>query len=318
MFKRFLCLIMLLMLFSSALAENPSTLAGAFPVLNEDGFLDVGEFVYINDEAGVWRYVAQNLKVEIYRCTGKNAKGSNLTWYEAEVWSRNGENWGLLTNNEGKHMSGNAWPYIVARKNQAVLAISTDFAQTRYPKKDNTVGIIIRDGKVFSDKTLKANSKRWPPLDVLALYPDGNMEVYVSDEHTAQEYLDMGVQSTLAFGPYLIRDGVRNDADINTMNQGNNPRAAIGMVEPGHTFAMMLEGRHKGSVGAFLDFLADRMLEKGCTLAFNLDGGETACILFMGKQLNLVGGSKNKDSNARRTTELLGIGVSEMVPAYEE
>ena len=81
---------------------------------------------------------------------------------------------------------------------------------------------------------------------------------------------------------------------------------------------MMLEGRHKGSVGAFLDFLADRMMEKGCSLAFNLDGGETACILFMGEQLNIVGGSKNKGSNGRRTTELLGIGVSDMVPKYEE
>ncbi|MGN1368528.1 MAG: phosphodiester glycosidase family protein [Aristaeellaceae bacterium] len=319
MLKRFLCLLAaMMMLLPAALAENPSAEEGAFPALNEDGFLDAGEFVYINDEAGVWRYVAQNLKVEIYRCTGKNAKGSNLTWYEAEVWSRNGEIWQLFTNNEGKHMSGAARPSLVAQKNQVVLGINTDFAQARYPEKDNTVGIIIRDGKVFSDKTLKANSKRWPPVDVLALYPDGSMEVYDSDEHTAQEYLDMGVQSTLAFGPYLIRDGVRNDADISTMNQGNNPRTAIGMVEPGHTFAMMLEGRHKGSVGAYLDFLADRMLEKGCTLAFNLDGGQTACMLFMGEQINEVYGSSGKSINARSTTEVLGIGTSPQVTAEKK
>lgn len=322
--KRLICLLAVaMMLIPSALAENPSIEAGAFPVLNEEGFLDVGEFVYINDEAGVWRYVDHDLKVEIYRRTktgpdvhNKNRE-SNWTWYEAEVWSRNGETWGIFTNNEGKHMSGNAWPYIVAQKNQVVLAISTDFAPTRYPKKDNSVGIIIRNGKVFSSKTRPADTKRWPPLDVLALYPDGRMEVYDSDEHTAEEYLEMGVQSTFAFGPYLIRDGVLNEQDITGMNKGNNPRAAIGMVEPGHTFAMMLEGRHKGSVGSHLDFLADRMMEKGCTLAFNLDGGETACILFMGEQLNIVGGSNNKDSNGRRTTELLGIGVSDLVPKYD-
>ena len=315
MFKRLLCLLAGLMMFlPAALAEAPSTEDGAFPPLNQDGYLDVGEFVYINGEAGVWRYVSQNLKVEVLRRTGKNARGSNLTWYEAEVWSRNGETWGLITNNEGKHMSGGAAPYKVAQKNKAVLAISTDYAQARYPAKDNTVGIIIRDGRVYSDKTLKSTSKRWPPLDVLALYPDGNMEVYDSDEHTAQEYLEMGVQSTLAFGPYLIRDGVRNDEDISTMNQGNNPRTAIGMVEPGHTFAMMLEGRHKGSVGAFLDFLADRMVEKGCTLAINLDGGQTACMLFMGKQINAVYSSSGKLVNGRSTTELLSIGTSELVP----
>lgn len=321
MLKRLFCLLAVMLMLlpaGSLLAENPSTEAGAFPVLNEAGFLDVGEYVYINEEAGVWRYVDDKLKVEIYRCTGKNAQGKNLTWYEAEVWSREDESWRIFSNVEGKHMSTAAWPYIVAQKNQAVLAISTDFAQNRYPRKDASVGIIIRNGKVFSEKTRPADSKKWPPLDVLALYPDGNMEVYISDEHTAQEYLDMGVQTTLAFGPLLIRDGVRNDKDISTMNLGRNPRVAIGMVEKGHTFAMMLEGRHKGSAGAYLDFLADRMMEKGCTLAINLDGGETACMTFMGEQITYVGGISNKDAYARKTTELLGIGVSELVPKYED
>ena len=319
MLKRVLCLLaVLMMLLPAAVVHATGNEPGAFPVLNEEGFLDVGEYVYINAEAGVWRYVDDQLKVEIYRCTGTNAKGSNLTWYEAEVWSRGDETWRVFSNVEGKHMSYNAWPYAVAQKNQLVLGISTDFAQNRYPKKDASVGIIIRNGKVFSDKTRPATSKKWPPLDVLALYPDGNMEVYVSDEHTAQEYLDMGVETTLAFGPWLVRDGVRNDADIASMNLGNNPRVAIGMVAPGHTFAMMLEGRHKGSVGAYLDFLADRMLDKGCTLAINLDGGETACMVFMGEQISYVGGISNKDAYARKTTELLGIGVSELVPDFED
>lgn len=318
MLKRLFCLLAAaLMLAGSALAESALVEPGAFPVLNEDGFLDVGEFAYADADTGVWRYVDQDLKVEIFRRTGKNEKDKNLTWYEAEVWSRNDEVWRIFTNEEGKHMSSAAWPYIVAQKNQLVLGISTDYASTRYPKKDSSVGIIIRDGRVFSAKTLKSTSMKWPPVDVLALYPDGRMEVYDSDEKTAEEYLAMGVQTTLAFGPYLIRDGVLNEKDISTMNLGNNPRAAIGMVEPGHTFAMMLEGRHKGSVGAYLDFLAERMLEKGCTLAINLDGGETACMVFMGEQISITGGAKNKNLYARRTTELLGIGVSALVPEYD-
>ena len=322
MLKRIFCLLaVLMMLLPAALAEdaaNPTMEAGAFPVLNEEGFLDVGEFVYENPEAGVWRYVDDSLKVEIYRRHGKNEKGSNLTWYEAEVWSRSGETWQFFTNNPGKHMSGNAWPWIIAQKNQTVLAINTDFAQHRYPKKDKSVGIVIRNGKVFSDKTKNTTHKAWPPLDVLALYPDGRMEIYESADKTADEYLAMGVTSTLCFGPWLIRDGQLNTEEFATMNLGNNPRTAIGMVEPGHYFAMMLEGRDKTrSVGAFLDFLAERMYEKGCTLAFNLDGGETSCMLFMGKQINEVGGTNNAGGSARRTTEILGIGVSELVPDYE-
>ena len=320
MLKRVLCLLaVLMMLLPAAMAETVAEEPGAFPVLNEEGFLDVGEYVYENAEAGVWRYVDDQLKVEIYRRTGKNEKGSNLLWYEAEVWTRGDETWQLFTNNEGKHMSGNAWPWIIAQKNQTVLAINTDFAQHRYPKKDKSVGIVIRNGKVFSDKTKNTTNKAWPSLDVLALYPDGRMEVYESAEKTADEYLAMGVTSTLCFGPWLIRDGQLNTEEFATMNLGNNPRTAIGMVEPGHYFAMVLEGRDKTrSVGAFLDFLAERMYEKGCTLAFNLDGGETSCMLFMGKQISAVGGTSNAGGSARRATEILGIGVSELVPDYED
>lgn len=310
MIKRLLCLLAtLLLVCSTCLAE------GEFPALNAEGFLDEGEFVYANEEEGVWRYASQDLKIEIIRYSEEEP--IKVRWYEAEVWSKGDEVWRLFTNEEGKHMSTNSWPYIVAQKNQAVLAISTDFAQYRYPKRDNSVGIIIRNGKVFSQKTRKSTYKGFPNLDVLALYPDGRMEVYDSDEKTADEYLAMGVTTTLAFGPYLIRDGVLNTEGLAHLSQSRNPRAAIGMVEPGHTFAMMLEGRCAESKGGTVDFLAEKMLARGCTTAFNLDGGETACILFMGEQLNIVGGASNKAGNARRTTELLGIGVSQQVPKYE-
>lgn len=317
MLKRFLCLLaVLMMLLPAALGESTAPEAGAFPVLNDEGFLDVGEFVYANDDTGIWRYVDDQLKIEIYRRHGKNQKGNNATWYEAEVWSRGDEVWQLFTNVEGKYMSQADNPYRVARKNQLILGINTDYAQSRYSnrKKDNRIGIILRNGKAISDVTLKSTSKKWPPLDVLALYPDGSMEVYDSDEHTLQEYIDMGVQSTLAFGPYLIRDGVRNEADVSGMSTANNPRTAIGMIEKGHTFAVMVEGRVEGSVGSNLVFLADLMAQKGCTVAFNLDGGRTACLTFMGEQISAV----ENGPNARPTTELLGIGVSELVPDYEK
>lgn len=316
MLKRFICLLAVLMLLlPTALGESTPPEAGAFPVLNDEGFLDVGEFVYTDEDAGVWRYVDDSLKVEILRRSQTNQRGNRITWYEAEVWNREDETWQIFSNVEGKHMSQADKPHLVARKNQLILGINTDYAQSRYAnrKNDSRIGIILRNGKEISGETLKSTSKRWPPLDVLALYPDGNMEVYDSDEHTLQEYIDMGVQSTLAFGPYLIRDGIRNDADASTMSTANNPRTAIGMIEKGHTFAVMVEGRVSTSIGSNLVFLADLMEQKGCTTAFNLDGGMTACMIFMGEQIN---GSKN--SYARPTTELLGIGVSDLVPDYEK
>lgn len=123
---------------------------GEFPQLNAGSFLDEGEFVYANEDEGVWRYASQDLKIEIIRRSEEEP--IKVRWYEAEVWSKGDEVWRLFTNEEGKHMSTNSWPYVVSQKNQAVLAISTDFAQYRYPKRDTSVGIIIRNGKVFSPK----------------------------------------------------------------------------------------------------------------------------------------------------------------------
>ena len=176
---------------------------------------------------------------------------------------------------------------------------------------------MIRDGKVYSERTWKKGASKFPNLDVLALYPDGNMEVYDSDEKTADEYLEMGVQSTLAFGPVLIRDGVLNEAALKKYGTSSAQRTAIGMVEKGHYFAMMLEGRLTRSKGAGISFLAERMLERGCNLAFNLDGGQTACMVFMGHQLcKISSGTGNVSS--RKDGEILGIGTSALVAAEDD
>ena len=45
------------------------------------------------------------------------------------------------------------------------------------------------------------------------------------------------------------------------------------------------------------------MLEKGCQLAFNLDGGQSSTIVFMGEQICTIGGTTGKNASARRTAE---------------
>lgn len=144
------------------------------------------------------------------------------------------------------------------------------------------MGCIIRDGQIFSEKQLPPTSKRFPPTDVMALFPDGRMEVFNSREHTAEEYLAMGVTSTLSFGPIMLRNGEYDLARIQQFAKENAPRTAIGMIEPGHYIAIMVEGRHKESHGESVEALTYRFKERGVMEAINLDGGETACILFMG------------------------------------
>lgn len=290
---------------------------GAFPLLNEDGFLDSGEFIWEDEENGIWRYASQTLRVEIYR--REQARPARV-WYEAEVFCAEGsqgprmiaidpENWKKAANME--------YPYKIARKTGTVLAVSSDFAQLRLQQRKSRPGIIIRDRKVWSDRTKSQNAKNFPNLDCLAIWPDGDMKVFYSDEMTAEQYLEEGAVDVLAFGPILIRDGVLNEKALNKYGTSHAPRVAVGMVEKGHYWFMMLEGRIKRSKGDGIRFLAEKLMDKNCTLGINLDGGETACIVFMGHQLCRMKDRK-KPLSSRRTSDILGVGTSDMLPAVSD
>ena len=89
------------------------------------------------------------------------------------------------------------------------------------------------------------------------------------------------------------------------------------MVEPGHYIDIMVEGRlGSRSEGVTMYQLAFMAKAAGMTECCNLDGGQTAVVVFMGKQLNLIGEYDGK-TNARPTCEVIGVGVSDQVGVFE-
>lgn len=54
----------------------------------------------------------------------------------------------------------------------------------------------------------------------------------------------------------------------------------------------------------------------GLKQACDLDGGQTAVVVFMGKQLNQIGKYDGKTA-ARETCEVMGIGFSDQVGTWE-
>ena len=210
MIKRTLGLLLALVLLWGGLCAEAEE-KGEFPALNDAGFLDSGEFVWEDEENGVWRYASSTLRVEIFR---REQKKPARVWYEAEVFCAEGSAGPRMIANDPEHWKTAAnmeYPYKIARKYGTVFAVSNDFAQLRLQQKKSRPGIIIRDGKVWSDKTKKKGAKDFPNLDCLAIWPDGDMKVYYSDEKTAEEYLEDGAVDVLAFGPILIRDGKLNE-----------------------------------------------------------------------------------------------------------
>ena len=287
---------------------------GDFPALNASGFLDSGEFLYENDEEGIWRYASETLWVEIHRII--QAKPAR-TWYEAEIrCGEGGEVPRVISYDPEKPMSKRTYPYKIARTWQTVIAVSTDFAWNRYLNKART-GILMRDGKIWSEKTRKKGAKQFPNLDTLALFPDGDMRVFDSDELKAEAYTEMGARDVLAFGPWLIRDGQLNEAALKQYGKSKAERVAVGMAEKGHYWFMMLEGRITRSKGDGITFLAEKMMEKGCQVAFNLDGGQTASIVFMGHQLCKMD-NKNHNKASRVSAEILGVGTSPLVRGLDD
>lgn len=304
-------LALLLAFFVCASAAGEET---EFPELNEAGFLDEGEFVYENDEEGVWRYAGTALRVEVRRIIQEKPA---RTWYEAEIFcAEGGDVPHMIPADPENWMKKQEYPYKLARQNQTVIAVTSDYAWNRIAKKTRA-GILIRDGKVFSEITWKKGAKKFPNLDTLALFPDGDMQVFDSNEKSAQEYLDMGARDVLAFGPWLIRDGELNESALKQYGKSSAERVAVGMTEKGHYWFMMLEGRISRSRGDGISFLAEKLRDRGCVTAFNLDGGQTAGIVFMGHQLCKMD-DRPRNLSARRTTEILGVGTSSLVRAPDD
>lgn len=301
-----------------ALTEVPAYMAH-MPALNAKGFLDEGEYLYSSEDEGLWIYISQTSKVIIQR---KYDATQPLTWFEADLYGDldAGEMLRTVQNDPEKMGKVRVDATETAKKHNVVFAMNTDYYTYRVAVNNNRhTGIVIRDGRILYDDPYtekQVTNSMFPNLDMLAFMPDGSLKVYHSWEKTAQEFIDEGVQTVYSFGPYLLLDGkVSERAYAN--NENKNPRCAIGMVEPGHYVAIMCEGRLKRSAGVTISYLAKMMRAKGCQVAFNMDGGQTAVMVFMGKQLNQIGAYDGGKTNSRPTSEVLGFGTSEQVGTYE-
>ena len=293
---------------SKTTSETPtSTNSLNIPATDENGYLLEGTFDYANTEEGRWIHLSPTLQIRIQRYCDIIA---NTTWYEANIICDidkgvNVTTFPSVVGQRGKH---HVPPVDIVTANQLIFACSTDYYTYR-TSGVNEDGIVIRDSEILSDETYESGTKKFPPLDTGALFPDGRFQVYQSFDHTAEEYLAMGATDVFSFGPYLVKNNEINPLLKDWgLGQTPQPRMAIGMVKPGHYVLILEEGRIKNeAIGTSLYVLAQKMQLAGCTEALNLDGGQTSALYFMGEQLNRIAVYKNT-TLPRQTTEVLGVG----------
>lgn len=302
-----------------ALSLNIAAAEGAFPPLDATGFLKEGEkeFVFADPEQGLWRYASETLRIEITRHEQQKPR---LRYLTAEIFVKPGTDYFRMVPVDKDNLDKvqdryKKKPVEIAKDNGLIFSMCGDYFLYRVGRsarvKSYAVGVEIRDHKLLFDKPAALERNKYPPLDMLALFEDGDMRAYAANELTAEQLLALGARDVLSFGPVLIRDGEVRE-DNKRWGTTLQPRAAMGMVEKGHYWALIVEGRVRPSRGATVQQVAEIMRQLGCSTAFNLDGGWTSAMVFMGKQLNQLDNTGVKD-NARPQNEVMGIGFSQAV-----
>ncbi len=257
-----------------------------------------GEDYALDFDAGRWWYKSEMLGIDVVRVkTTYRNEHEPLVYYAADIHLRDDTGY-----RSGVRRFTQPWKY--ARLEKAVLAITGD---NLVEAEKEVKGCLIRKGVFY------ANFNR---ADTLIIEPDNRtLTVARPSDFTTRELMDRGVRDSYSFGPILVENGeIAKGLGDNRVSHPN-PRCGIGMVAPGHWIAIVTDGRQLGySMSITLEYFAGLFRERGCSCAYNLDGGASACIVFMGEALNQHSDFSVGDGQ-RPWTDSLMFGYSENVPS---
>ncbi len=209
-------------------------------------------------------YKSANVNVTIEKKTQ-----NDVTYYVADIYIRNLE---CFRTAFGQGTFGYSDPTdVVAQQNGAIVAINGDNCVDNH-------GPVVRNGEMQRDETFTS--------DVLVLGWDGVMTTYSPEEFDLDKVKAEGAWQIWTFGPMLLKDG-QPMTEFNSSVNKKNPRTAVGYFEPGHYCFVVIDGRQEGySVGMTTAEMSQLFADMGCTAAYNLDGGQTSEMAFMGAMAN--------------------------------
>ena len=133
-----------------------------------------------------------------------------------------------------------------------------------------------------------------------------------SDTHigskNAQHYLENGVDTINS--EENKADGIIVSGDLTTDGAESEYRSFYEIMSKINGPKLVTaNGNHDSRTGVKMQWMVDIMLEKGVTDAFNLDGGRTTLLYFMGQAVNKKE-NVNRDA-MREVTGLIGFGARE-------
>ncbi|MGE5495894.1 MAG: phosphodiester glycosidase family protein [Burkholderiales bacterium] len=228
-------------------------------------------------------YRSANINVSINR-----VQENEITYFVADIYVAELKYFKTAFPGNSEKMGGREATDKIAKDVNAVIAVNGDHCV------DNP-GPVVRNGNAY-----RLNEKA---QDALVMNYDGSMQTYSSSELDLEKIKAEGAYQVWTFGPMLLKNGQpMTEFDSPQNINGRNPRTAIGYYEPGHYCFVVVDGRQPGySKGMEMAELSQLMYDLGCKVAFNLDGGQSSEMAFMGNIIN------QPYNGGRSTTDILYV-----------
>lgn len=168
----------------------------------------------------------------------------------------------------------------IAKAHNAIFAINGDF----YGYIDGDTGSasdgpVLRNGVIYRDTASRSDP------EALVIDTDGSLSVVNEKEIDVNVLKRNGAWQIFSMGPTLVKNSeiTLDGAEANTVV---HPRTALGQVSKLHYIAIVADGRSNENRGVTLSELASEFKERGCKIAYNLDGGGSSTMYFKGEVIN--------------------------------
>lgn len=227
-------------------------------------------------------YKSPNVSVAV-ETVEQELEGHFQRWYVADIYIKDISCFSSYVENDSYESYVTTPALELAELAGAILSINGDYCNAQ-----NEKGLFVRNGVVYQQEQL-------PRCDIAVLYTDGSLETYAPGEYTAEGILERQPWQLWKFGPELLDADGQPLGSFNTSSaiEAANPRSALGYYEPGHYCFVVSEGRLRdGGYGLTMAELAQIFSDLGCKRAYNLDGGDSACMVFNGQVCNVRSGQR--------------------------
>lgn len=207
--------------------------------------------------------------------------GLPVTYYLADIYVRDVDCFKTCLANDEYEQDSREWITDAIERHDPVLIVNGSFYSIQYASRSHAEGMLVVNGRVYRDEIS-------PRVDTCVLLPNGEIRIFPAKTSNSEEILALDPVHAWNFGPQLVKEGaaITGWDESETIN-GIQPRTVLGYYEPGHYCLFVCDGRQGSySRGLTMNDLAKLMADFGVTTAYNLDGGRSSAMYFMGEAVN--------------------------------